>query len=148
MLKDTTSFGDKGGIDMVIQTADGKCESGQVGSIRPHGRVGVVVYLEWVELFFKANMVDDSKVFLTVTGASNYALLQNLLALEKAAYKFLDVLTEVLRNQYELMNSPVAERFRFVEDSRQPRNQWRSTVWTVSWRALARSVVRQICLWV
>ena len=124
MPKDTTSFGDEGGIDTVIRTADGRCASGQVGSIRPHGRVGVGVYLEWVELFFKVNMVgDDSKVCLTVTGASNYALLQNLLALEKAAYQLLDVLTDVLRNHYELMNSPVAERFRFAEDSRQPQDQ-------------------------
>ena len=50
------------------------------------------MYLERVELFFKANMVgDDSKVFLMAIESNNYALLRNLLALEKAVDQLLVV---------------------------------------------------------
>ena len=61
----------------------------------------MVAYLEQVELFYKANRVrDNSKVavFLTVIGASNYALLQKLLAPEKPVNKSLD---ELMGRQFE-----------------------------------------------
>lgn len=76
----------------------------------------MVAYLERVELFCKANRVrDNSKVavFLTVIGASNYVLLQKLVAPEKPANRSLDKLMETIRSHYKLKKLPVAERFNF-----------------------------------
>ena len=77
-------------------------------------------YLERVELFFTANGVAEDKrvpVFLSVVGATTYALLRDLLAPDKPQAKNIDVLFETLRDHYEPKPLVIAERFYFYQRS-------------------------------
>uniref|UniRef100_A0A1X7U4Y2 Retrotransposon gag domain-containing protein n=1 Tax=Amphimedon queenslandica TaxID=400682 RepID=A0A1X7U4Y2_AMPQE len=73
-------------------------------------------YFERLELYFIANRVTANKVvpvFLTVIGAKTYAILEHILALDKAKDKTLAELKEVLVSHFEPEPRVIAERFHF-----------------------------------
>ena len=77
-------------------------------------------YMECVELFFTANGVAEDKqvpVFLSVVGATTYALLRDLLVLKKPQAKCIEVLFETLREHYEPKLLVIAEWFYFYKRS-------------------------------
>ena len=76
----------------------------------------ILVYLEYVELFFSANGIEDNKkvvVLLSVIGPKTYALLHDLLVPEKPSEKSVAVLFETLRKYFEPKPVIIAECFHF-----------------------------------
>lgn len=72
-----------------------------VGCLEPFDPVeSIVVYLEWVQLYFEANGIIAEKqvpVFLNIIGRDHYALLWNLSSPVKPAQKPLKDLMDLLR---------------------------------------------------
>ena len=76
----------------------------------------ILAYLEHVELFFTANGIKDKKkvaVLLSVIGPKIYALLCDLLALDKPQDKSVANLFGTLKKHFELKPVFIAKRFRF-----------------------------------
>ena len=95
---------------------------GQLQGYRPETE-NVSSYLERVELFFTANGFAEKKrvlVFLSVVGATTYALLRDLLAPEKPQAKSISELFETLRQHYEPKPLVIAGRFYFYQRSQRP----------------------------
>ena len=83
----------------------------------------IVVYLEWMQLYFKANEMKAEKqvpVFLNIIGRENYGLLRNLTAPEKPSQKSLSELVEILKKHFEPKKVTIAGRFQFHHQQQQP----------------------------
>ena len=73
-------------------------------------------YLEQVQLFFKANRIEEGKrvpVLLTAIGGKTYALLSNLLAPQKPSVKSFQELSGILKDHFEPKPVVIAEHFHF-----------------------------------
>ena len=73
-------------------------------------------YLERVQLFYETNGIDEGKqvpILLTAIGRKTYALLGNLLALQKPSTKSFDELLAILKDHFEPKPVIIAERFHF-----------------------------------
>ena len=73
-------------------------------------------YLERVDLYFRANSVEEDKqvpILLSSIGSATYTLLSDLLAPATPGTKLLEVITTTLRKHYEPKRAVIAERFHF-----------------------------------
>ena len=73
-------------------------------------------YLERVDLYFRANSVEEDKqvpILLSSIGSATYTLLSDLLAPATPGTKSLEVITTTLRKHYEPKRAVIAERFHF-----------------------------------
>ena len=76
----------------------------------------ITAYLERVQLFMRANSVEDRKkvaVLLSVIGGKTYNLLRSLLAPAAPGDKSYEVIVIVLKEHFEPKPSVIAERFHF-----------------------------------
>ena len=83
----------------------------------------VSAYLERVALFFQANDIPEEKrvaVFLSVVGATTYALLRDLLAPQKPQDKPLRDLFAVLKTHFEPKPLVIEQRFHFHRRDQKP----------------------------
>ena len=90
---------------------------GQIGKFDPADE-SIFAYLEYVELFFAANSIEDKRqiaVFLSVIGHKNYTLHHDLQALKKPQKKSLTTLSETLRKYLEPKPVIIAEPFCFQQ---------------------------------
>ena len=73
-------------------------------------------YLEWVQLFFLANGVEDDKkvsIFLSIVGSKTYSLLRNLVASALPQDKTLVQLVAILKSHFKPKPVIITERFHF-----------------------------------
>ena len=73
-------------------------------------------YLERASLYFQANDIDEAKqvpILLSLIGASNYALLRDLVAPDVPGTLSFTRIVEVLTSHFEPKRSVIAERFHF-----------------------------------
>ena len=83
----------------------------------------VSAYLERVTLFFQANEIAEEKqvaVFLSVVGATTYALLRDLLAPKKPHEKSLGDLFAALKTHFEPKPLVIEQRFHFHRRDQKP----------------------------
>ena len=102
--KDTT-VGDEGGIGMaMVGTLQEFCPETE----------SITAYLERVELFMKANKVEDKRrvaVLLSVMGSKTYNLLRSLLSPDSPGDKSYADLETALKAHFEPKPSVIPERF-------------------------------------
>ena len=76
----------------------------------------IVVYLEWMQLYFEANGIKAKKqvpVLLNIISRENYVLLRNLSAPENPSQKSLKQLTDILKGHFEPEMVTIAAHFQF-----------------------------------
>ena len=82
----------------------------------------VSAYLERVQLFMVANAINDDKkvaVLLSVIGSKAYGILRNLLAPASLGDQTYDALVSALKTHFEPQPIVIAERFHFIDGSRE-----------------------------
>ena len=102
-----TTIGDEGGIGMAtVGTLHEFCLETE----------SISAYLERLELFMKANKVEDKRkvaVLLSVVGSKTYNLLRILLSPDSPGDKSYADLERALKAHFESKPSVIAERFHF-----------------------------------
>ena len=89
-----------------------------MGQVREYveGKEDIASYIEWVELYFAANYIEEDhevSTFHSLIGADTYGVLRNLLAPDRPKDKSFAVLKEILTAHYSPKPILVAERFKF-----------------------------------
>ena len=96
-------------------------------------------YTERLDQYFAANGIEDGAkklaVFLAAVGAKMYALLSNLLVLEKPAIKSYTKLMEVLKTHLKLKPVIIAERFHFHQRGQKEGKSVSSYMAALQWLA-------------
>ena len=111
---DDTTISDEGGIEMaMVGTLQEFCPETE----------SITANLECVELFMKANKVEDERevaVLLSVVGSKTYNLLRSLLSPDSPGDKSYANLERALKAHVEPKPSVIAERFHFHRRSQAP----------------------------
>ena len=79
----------------------------------------IVVYLEWVELYFAGRTDKWVPIYLNIIGWENYSLLWSILLPQKPLEQSLKKLMDILREYYEPKMVVMAVRFLFYQRQQQ-----------------------------
>ena len=109
--------------------ASGTFTFGQISKFQPELE-SIETYEQRVKMLLQANEVDTEKevpIFLSIIGASNFALLTSLLtsllAPEQPSSKTLDKLLQTLRTHFTHKRVIIAEHYKFYNRSQVPQNR-------------------------
>ena len=111
------TIGDEGGVKnttmTTIRSLQGFCMESE----------SITAYLEYVQLFMRANSVEDCKkvvVLLSVVGGKTYNLLRSLLTPATPGDKSYKDIVKVLKEHFEPKPSIIVERFHFQQRTQVP----------------------------
>ena len=94
---------------------------GRIDEFRPENK-SIEAYLEWIELYFTANKVDEEKKvsIFWVIGGKTYSILRDLLAPVKPREKFFTALSSELTKHFQPRKIVTAEQFHFHRRNQGP----------------------------